>query len=336
MTMRVGIIGMGFMGKTHFEAYGKIDEAAVVAVADGEPKRAGGDLSGVWGNIGEGALTQLPMQQVQGTTEWRQLLAMSDVDVIDICLPTSAHLEVVLAALEAGKHVLCEKPLALTAADAQSIADAAEQAAGLFMPAMCMRFWPQWAWLKQAVADGRYGKVLAATFRRVASMPPGWFCDGQMSGGALLDLHIHDTDFVYYLFGKPRAVSSRGYSKTSGRIDHVVTQYDYEQVPLVQAEGSWCMQGGFTFEMRYTVNFETATADFDLSRPDPLIVSQDGKAQPVGCGSGDGYLNELSYFAQCVQNARPPATVTAQDAVAAIHIVEAEGRSVLTAQPVPL
>ncbi len=334
--VRVGIVGLGFMGKTHYEAYEKIGGARVVAIADADAKRAGGDLSGVWGNIGKGRPAQLPMDRIKGMTDYREMLAMDEVDVVDICLPTPAHKEAAIAALTSGKHVLIEKPLARTSGDAQQIADAAANAEGLFMPAMCMRFWPQWAWLKQAVSDGRYGKVLAATFRRMASMPPGWFHNGQMSGGALLDVHIHDTDFVYYLFGKPNAVSSRGYSKTTSEIDHVLTQYIYDEVPVVYAEGGWCLSDGSGFTMRYTVNFENATADFDISRPDPLIVSRNGKRESIACDGGDGYLNELRYFVSCVQDNHKPNTVTAQDAVESIRIVEAEGASIPSGRPVTL
>jgi len=103
---------------------------------------------------------------------------------------------------------------------------AAQAAHGFFMPAMCLRFWPQWVWAKQAITQGAYGRVLAARFRRV-SEPPGWsrstYFNGEQSGGALLDLHIHDTDFVQFLFGRPRGVFSTGLTRFSGAIDHVVT-----------------------------------------------------------------------------------------------------------------
>ena len=85
-------------------------------------------------------------------------------------------------------------------------------------------------------------------------------------GGAILDLHIHDTDFVQHCFGKPKAVFSRGYSRPTNAIDHVLTHYLYDDVPLVTAEGGWAMTPGFGFQMQYTVNFERATAVFDPGR----------------------------------------------------------------------
>jgi predicted dehydrogenase len=324
---RIGIIGLGFMGRMHIGAYAKLPGARLVAIADQDAKRAQGDFSGSWGNIAGSAET-LDMTGIAGTTDFQALIGHPDVDVVDICVPTPAHEALAIAALDAGKHVLCEKPLALDSGSASRIAQAAARARGLFMPAMCMRFWPQWAWLKRAVAEERYGHVMGATFRRVASMPPGWFSNGQMSGGALLDLHVHDTDFVFHLFGKPDAVFSRGYSKTSGRTDHIVTEYLYDRGPaLVSAEGSWCMANGFSFTMRYTVNFERATVDFDITREHQLIVSQDGKAEPIDL-AGDGYEAELAYFVECVRTRRAPELVTAEDAVTGMRILEAEQRSI--------
>jgi predicted dehydrogenase len=322
------------MGRTHYEAYQEIAGAVVVAVADQDPKRAAGDLAGTGGNVLQGGLSKLPMDRIKGTTNASELIAMKDVDVVDVCLPTTQHVDVAIEAIRAGKHVICEKPLARTCADAERIAAAARGGRGMFMPAMCMRFWPQWAWLKRAVGEKRYGKVLSATFRRVASMPAGWYRDGTISGGAALDLHIHDSDFVQHLFGMPRAVISRGYSKTSGEIDHLSTQYIYDDVPLVHAEGSWCLADGYGFSMQYTVNFENATADFDLAREKPLLVTQGGKSEPVDAGAGFGYAAELRYFLDCVKTGQRPTVVTADDAVRSIRIVEAEVKSVRTGQAV--
>jgi predicted dehydrogenase len=332
--MNIGIIGLGMMGRTHYEAYQEIPGAKVVAVADRNPKRAAGDLSGTGGNVLKGGVNQLPMDKICGTTNASELIAMKDIDIIDVCVPTVEHVSVAIEALKSGKHVLCEKPLARTLGEAEKIAAAAREAKGFFMPAMCMRFWPQWAWLKKAVAEKRYGKVLAASFRRVAQMPAGWYKDGKASGGAALDLHIHDTDFIQHVFGMPKAVSSRGYPKESGEIDHLATNYIYDDVPLVIAEGGWAMTDGFGFMMQYTVNFEKATADFDLAREQPLKVSQGGKTEAIDCGPGFGYAAELRYFLDCVGKGERPSIVTADDGVRSIKIVEAEVKSARSGETV--
>jgi predicted dehydrogenase len=330
--IRIGIIGLGFMGRMHYGVYDKFSEAHVVAVSDSNPKRASGDLSDGWGNVEGAEITRLPMDRIRGTTNWRELIGWDDVDVVDICLPTPAHLEIVTAALAAGKHVLCEKPLALSSADARKIAAVAAAARGFFMPAMCMRFWSEWEWLKRAIAGEHYGKVRSATFRRAGTTPVGWFRDGKLSGGGLFDLHIHDIDFIYHLFGKPNGVFSRGYSKDTGAIDHVVTQYLYDAPMLVSAEGAWGMANGYPFRMGFTVNFDRATAEFRSDRDTPLVLYADGKANPVEHAKHNGYVGEMSYFLECVKTGTKPQRVTADDAVMGLQIAEAEARSIATGQ----
>ena len=327
--VRIGIIGLGMMGRTHFEAYGKVAGARVVAICDIDPKRAAGDLAGTGGNVLEGGLTQLPMDRIAGMRDYREMIKRADVDVVDICVPTPLHAEMVVAALEAGKHVMSEKPLARTVAEGERIAEAAGRAKGIYMPAMCIRFWPEWAWLKEAVADGRYGKVRSATFRRLTTRQGRWFADGKQSGGGILDLHVHDVDFVQYLFGKPRGVMSRGYTAYTGEIDHVVTQYLYDDVPMVVAEGGWCLSEPFGFKMQYLVNFEKATAVYDFPGvAEPLVLYRDGKREVVTCAKEFGYDVELRYFVECVETRRRPTVVTAADGVMALKIVEAEKRSI--------
>jgi len=334
--IRVGIIGLGMMGRCHLAGWGKAEGAEVVAVADTDPKRAAGDLSGGWGNIDAGT-EMIDMDRVTGTTDPHELIAMENVDVVDVCVPTPFHEELAIAALEAGKHVVCEKPLARTAAAAARIAEAAAASPGMFMPGMCIRFWPQYKWLKDVVDNGAYGRVLSAAFRRMASMPPGWFADAEMSGAAALDLHLHDTDFVQYLLGMPQAVASCGYSKTTAGVDHIVTRYFYDEVAVVIAEGAWCMDDGYGFNMSYMVNFENATADFDFSRgDDPLVVSSGGEKQVITCDGSDGYEGELAYFAECITAGTPPTIVTAEQAAESIRIVEAEVASIETGAPVSL
>ncbi|MBU6402975.1 MAG: gfo/Idh/MocA family oxidoreductase, partial [Verrucomicrobia bacterium] len=200
---------------------------------------------------------------------------------------------------------------------------------------------PEWAWLKGAIDAGTYGRVLDARFRRVGE-PPGWgqenFFNGAKSGGALLDLHIHDTDFVQFCFGRPRSVYSAGYSKVSGAIDHVVTQYRVASGAAVHAEGSWGMTAGFGFNMSYTVNFEHATADYDLSRgTEALKLFEKGHPpHTVQCEGIDGYVGELRHLIESIRSGKPPTVVTAEDGLSAVEICEAEEQSVKTGHVVSL
>ncbi len=338
--LKIGIIGMGFMGRMHYRCYQSLgtDVVKVAAICDIDPQLARGELASGWGNLGDNKPTQLPMHEIEGTTDYHKLLNIADLDAVDVCVPTPVHAEIACAAIEAGKHVLCEKPLGRTSKDAKLIENAAAKAQTLSMPAMCIRFWPAYAWLKAAVDEKRYGPVRAAHFTRLSSAPGRWFDDGEQSGGALLDLHIHDTDFIHYLFGKPAAVFSRGYPASSGKIDHVLTHYHYDNVPLVTAEGGWSMALGYPFKMAWTVNFENATADFDLSRPveQQLMLYADGKGEGIVIPTTDGWYEEIAYFVDCVTKRRTPSVVTMSQARQSIEIVEAEQASIAAGKMITL
>jgi predicted dehydrogenase len=336
--VNVAVVGLGFMGVTHIRAYQQLPSARIVAVCDAIRLPVNGVLPNVQGNIAGSAADIDLGRDVKVYRALNEVLADPEIELIDLCVPTPLHPEQSIAALQAGKHVLCEKPMALASARAGEIVDAARSARGFFMPAMCMRFWPGWSWLKRVVQEQTYGKVLAARFRRLSEMP-AWskdtYASGNDSGGALLDLHIHDTDFVQFLFGRPAAVFSSGVLRANNA-DHVVTQYLYPDGPAVYAEGSWLLTKGFT--MGYTVHCERATLDYDLARgAEALHVTEEGQPPRVmKLEDGDGWGAEIRYMIECVRNGKAPDIVTAQDGLSAIEICEAEDKSIKTGAVVRL
>ncbi|MFO1476029.1 MAG: Gfo/Idh/MocA family oxidoreductase [Verrucomicrobiota bacterium] len=333
-TINVAVAGLGFMGATHLRVWRRLRNARLLAVCDPSRAPVNGVLAGVQGNLGNSTPVPLP-QSVRVYREFDELAADPEIEVIDLCTPTLLHPEQVLAALEAGKHVLCEKPLARDAAEARRLLQRIRRAKPFLMPAMCMRFWPGWRELKQIVDEQTYGRVLAAAFRRV-SAKPAWGRKGVHAGGALYDLHIHDTDFVNFLFGRPDRVMSTGLADSEGNIDHVVTQYVLPGGPVVHAEGSWLQAGDFN--MAFTVHCERATIDFDLSRgAAPLRIARPGRKPRYPKIAGpDGYEREIRYFLDCVARGERPAAVTALDALTALEILRAEEISVRTGRIVSL
>jgi predicted dehydrogenase len=333
--VRIGIVGLGFMAATHIRAYLKIPNAQIVALCSPSGRHLDGDFTNVAGNINTGDPLKLDVSNIRGFRSVDEMLAWGELDVVDICAPTITHPDLAVAALKAGKHVLCEKPMARTSADAKRMVAAARAAKKILMPAMPLRFWPHWSWLREVIRSGEFGRCLGARFRRVTE-PPGWgkehFGNGALSGGALLDLHVHDTDFVQFAFGKPTAVYSRGYTKHTGAIDHVVTQYEVASGAIVHAEGAWAMSPGFGFNMSFTANFEKATIDYDIVRAaDALKVFEDGKARVVALDGPDGYALEATHLIEQILNNASP-IVTAEDGQSAVEICEAEERSVKSGQ----
>jgi predicted dehydrogenase len=352
--IRVGVIGLGFMGATHIAAYQATARAGfdcrLVAVADSKASRRAGELWDVGGN----AVSDVSQRQrafdpsiVRGYETAEQLIADSDVDLVSICTRTDTHVDLAARALRAGKHVLVEKPVSLCADEIRMLDQVATESGKICMPAMCMRFWPAWSWLKGRVDDGQFGKCLSAKFTRLAAMPrwSSFFADGAKSGGALVDLHIHDVDFVYWCFGRPTQVCSVGRLGDSSAIDHVTSAYRFAKPPFgsepqgrkqaaahVVAEGGWDHHDGFAFRMGYVAIFEDATADFDLTRDPQLLLCRDGKSEAVALENLSGYDVQTRHLLDAInQSTRTIATLT--DAAAVAEILDAERESVLSGQP---
>ncbi len=321
----IGVLGLGFMGQTHLKAYRSAAAAGfanhVVAVADKDPARRKGDFSG--GNfLKESDGPIFDPARTRGYEDASDLLADPGVDLVSICTHTDTHVDLAIAALDAGKHVLLEKPVAVASRDVERLIERARKSDRLVMPAMCMRFWPAWEWLKQRIDDDAFGRVRSATFRRLGTRPAwggGFYADLGRSGGALIDLHIHDADFVLHLFGAPDAVDA------AGDLEHVTAAYRFKRGPKhVVAEGGWDHTPGFPFRMRYTVVFEQATADFDIGRDPQLLLCRDGAAKAVELPATDGYDGEVRHLLRAITTGSTELRATLDDALLLARLLERE------------
>ena len=336
--IRVGLIGLGFMGLTHYDRYCKMENAEIVAIADVSPAKRAGDVSAIRGNVDTGAnASRLDFSHVKVYENALDLIANPDVDLVDVCTPTPWHAEYVIAALKAGKHVMAEKPLARTLAQAEAIGEALKGAKGQFNVGMVVRVFPEYQYLYQQHKAGAYGKLRSAVLRRISHTlndPKGahwnnWFMNADYSGGALLDLHLHDTDFLCYLLGRPKAVSSTGLNITSDHgTDHVITRYHYDDGTLAMAEGNWACADGVKFHRSFELIYEKATVRL---MPDaPLTVYwNDGRVEKPALSGVDGYAFELQYFVDCIQKGvKADGYQTFEDVLGSFKVVMAEQESV--------
>jgi predicted dehydrogenase len=330
----VGVIGLGVMGRTHVMAFRAADSAGLsnrlVAVCDRNAGRRAGlvDAPGNLGRITAGKRLFDP-RKVKAYERAEDLIADPEVDVVSVCTHTDSHVDLALAALAAGKHVLVEKPVALRSSEAARLATAAAASRKLCMPAMCMRFWPGWDWMRAHVASGAFGAVKSAVFRRLGAHP-AWsqhfYGDFDRSGGALFDLHVHDADFVRWCFGEPASVAA------SGSLEHATTSYRFEHGPAhVVAEGGWIRTPGFAFRMCATIVFEEATADFDLARKPKLLLTRHGSTSPVAIESTTGYDGEVRHFLSTIAGTTKELTATIAESVALTRMLEAEQKSLARA-----
>jgi len=326
------------MGRMHYRCWQAQAGAQVVAVCDADPQ-AFGEAARHRGNIA-GAEGEVDLAGVSVYHDFAEMLRSETLDAVSITLPTYLHAACTIEALASGRHVLCEKPMALHLDEATQMIEAARASGKILQIGHCIRFWPEYAQAKAIVESGKYGAVMAATFQRLAATAARrtqtWFADESRSGGMTLDLHIHDTDFVHYLFGPPQAVNSFGAVNGGGGLAHVVTHYEYDD-KLVAAEGGWAMMPSFGFEMRFHVALERATLAFDSRRkPSLQVCPAEGEAQWLDCGAGDGYTREIEHFTKRILGQPVPPVVTLDEAWNSLRIALAERESARTGQRIAI
>ncbi len=337
--IRAAVVGLGFMGQTHVRAYrdAAMDGLPVrlAAVCDADPKRLDPKAVAA-GNLGNADGTPLfDPAETDTYSDLDQLLASDGIDLVSICTHTSTHVDFAIRTLLAGKHCIVEKPVALSRAEVERLLPVARQAQAkgvLCMPAMCMRFWPAWAWLRETIAASTYGPVRSATFTRLGSTPTwadAFYKNPAESGGAILDLHIHDTDFVHACFGAPDQVTSIGDHA------HITTLYRFEKDPLhVAAEGCWDRDPSAPFVMRYRVDFERASAEFDISAQNPLLLYSNGQMRPIEVSPMSGWELQIRAMIETLarDDSTPPLTIA--EAALVMRTIEAERASLVSGQPV--
>jgi predicted dehydrogenase len=336
--VKVGIIGLGFMGTTHLDIYRNNPKAEIVAIADVNADKLKGDISSVVGNISGGDNRRpLDLDGVSLYKDGFELIKDPAVEIVDICVPVFLHKKFATAALEFNKHVICEKPLAKNSAEAEDIIVAAKKSQGFLLVGMCIRFWPEYVHAKDLIKSGELGKVRSASLKRLSPSVDGnswenWFMDSELSGGAVYDLHLHDSDAVRWMFGMPKSVSSFGAIgvKSHNGVDHVVTRYDMGDGSLVTAEGGWDAAKNTPFEMSFQIVCDKGTIRF--SETGYKVIYETGEVEtpsPAKENLPTGWHAEIDYMLDCVLFGKPPYDLVPLDEILeSIKIVEAEMRSI--------
>jgi predicted dehydrogenase len=347
LMVRIGLIGIGFMGMTHFEATRKVNGGQIAAIATRDQKKLAGDWSSIQGNFGPRG-GQVDLSGIKKYSDYRELLADPEIDLVDICLPTDQHEKMTLEALAAGKDVLVEKSIALDTSAADRMVDAAKRAGRLLMVAHVLPFFPEFKFAAECIQGGQYGKLRAAHFRRVIAKPD-WSADMgdvEKTGGPGIDLHIHDNHFIGLVCGVPQAVQSRGILE-KGFAQYLTTQYLYADPELTVS----CLSGGIAakgmpFGHGYEIYLERATLLYDfctlgsepsLNRPLTLIT-EDGKVtQPKLDGGTEwcsAFTSEIQVAVDAVRTGTEPALLSGGLARDALKLCYLEAESIRTGRQV--
>ena len=327
--LQVGVVGLGFMGQTHVSAFQRAAGCDLVAVADRDSSRLTGEPVNN-GNFDTGGEERLfDPAEVSTCEDAMELIEHPDVELVSVTTPTHTHRALARTVIASGRHLLVEKPVDLDPGVLRELAAEARDLGVLAMPAHCMRFWPAWVWMKARLDDSTYGRCHRASFLR-SGAAPGWnqefYLDETKSGGAIVDLHIHDTDFILHCFGTPAAVSSEGSRR------YVFTRYEYADGPAeVVAEGGWLEDVDAEFSMRARFECEHGTMTFDIGRdPEIVIERPDGtrEPRPEASEGGTGYDGQVRALIDAINAGDSEPPVTLDHAAETARVLEAEIASV--------
>ncbi len=325
---RVAVIGAGKIGRTHAEAYAAISNAELVAICDSRV---------------DAAQELADELCVAAVTDAGKLLKEYEIDAVSICTPTPTHLEMIKAAAAAGKHIACEKPLARTISQAMEADRICEEAGVTLFVAHVVRWFPEYSRLKALVDSGAIGEtveVRASRQSRTPFRPDNWLTNVQNSGGAVLDLMIHEFDWLRSVYGDVRKVYARGlYNAGIPETDYALVTLRFDSGVIAHVEGSWQRPNGFAMCMEIAGTEGLLEYRSDLSSA--LVIETKGKDGQPGhttrenCEFVNPYQLELQHFVDCLENGTSP-LVTGKDGVEAVRIAEAALRSITTGDPVTL
>jgi predicted dehydrogenase len=314
--MKIGIVGAGFMGVTHAAAWAETE--AQIA-----------------GFVAETADEARPLAEQYGAKIYPDLASLLEqVDVVDLCTPTHQHHPMVLQAAAAGKHIVCEKPLARSLAQAQEMLWACRSAGVRLLVAHVVRYFPEYALAKAAVEGGKIGRPGVIRLSRGSFRPKkpvgNWFLDEAKSGGVLMDLMIHDFDYARWIAGEVESVFAK--KVTAGRpeagIDFGLAILKHAGGALSHIAGAWAYPPP-TFRTHIEIAGDAGLIEFDSDDSAPirdLIARSLGDAPDVGLPSSpvseSPYTTQIKDFYQALQSGAP-ARVTAEDGLRSVQIAEA-------------
>jgi predicted dehydrogenase len=289
--VKVGIIGAGYIGEIHAECYKKIKNAELMAIVD---------------VVDEKRIKLAAKYNVKSYSSTDDLLKYEDVECVDICVPSFLHSKIFKKVGEAGKHVFCEKPLALTLDDADEMIDVAKKNKIKAFVGHVLRFFPEYVKAKEIIKKGNLGRPLYGSFNRLFSIPSqDWADNEKYGGGVTLDLQIHDLDIMIWIFGKPNIVKSQGlYDKKTGGFNQVVTTVKFEEGGLGLAETGWAFSKGFPNMMGFRILCEKGVIEWlrrkNLEKNDLIVYKSNGSADVLNVEQIDAFLSECQYFIDCI------------------------------------
>ncbi len=323
--LRIGVIGLGWFGEIHCETIAGVPNLELAALCTRTPERL---------------KSQADKFGVKKTyRDYRDMLADSEIDAVSIVTMWDQHTDPAIAALQAGKHVFLEKPMASTVADCNKIIAAAKKSRGILQIGHICRFNPRYRMAKQAIDQGKIGKIVALSSRR--NIPAAWTPEILNKIGPIVGDAIHDTDLMLWFTGD-KVVSAYAQTVSVRGLKHPdigQTMYRFKNGATATLETVWCMpeKTPFDIDERMSIIGTDGIIHIQDTFPNLGIVSSDKLHSPdttywpmfVGVRGG-ALREEFAYFADCALKGKTPAIGRPEDAAAALEATLAAERSART------
>ncbi len=324
---KVAILGFGFMGMTHAENILKNSDLELVAIIDKNPNAVTDKCLAQTGNFSTGSVDIGRLLAIRNYVSLDDCLEFEDFDAVHICLHTDLHYEMTRKVLLHGKHVLLEKPFCLNMKQAEELIRLAKEKEKILMVGHVVRFMPPYQKLKKLIDTGQYGKLKFLSMSRFSGVPSwGEWMDRRVtygsSGGALFDLLIHDIDFVNQILGKPGSIKCNYLPGLLSKHDYITALWSYFDKDInVKIEGGNIFHSNFPFQAGYMAKFELASVQYSSAKGDIIQIATDSGLEEIPSGkAGDGFFNEIDYFAQCMNQNRPPVECLPESSLQTIQL----------------
>ena len=309
--LKAVLIGIGGMGSVHFNAYKNIKDVELTAVCDVRMDMLKEKTEGM---------------DIKLYSDFNEMIKAENPDIVDICTPTYLHKKMSIASMENGANVLCEKPMALSAEDCREVIKTAEKTGKLFMAAHVVRFMNAYIYLKNIIKNGKYGKLLRLDMKRASEIPrwswENWMLDRNKSGHVVVDMMIHDIDFVQDVFGLPQDIKGVYYDMKD-MTNYASFDYIYDGF-TVSAETGW-YNPDVPFAAGYFALFENGFVElkdalYDCGEKVDFDNTVTTGETDINISDVDGYDAEIAYFADCVRSGKAPDMVTPESSAASVEL----------------
>lgn len=311
--VKIGILGAGAMGAMHAAAYADVPEAEVVGIFSRDPARAR-SVAALCG--------------AEPFSDAAALIRYAGVDAIDVCLPSALHRSFVIPALEQGKHVFCESPLALRLDEARQMRDAARRTGRLLQIGLLMRSVGAYAHVRDAVSSGEHGRLLSlATWRLGSYLRPEGLDRKAHYGDPSTELMTFDFDAALWLMGRPARLSASAVRMEGGTPGEISALLSWDDGRHATIAASGLMPTGFPFSTGFRALFERAAFELhqvfrDRGPPQSTFTTADTTSPPapVAMQGRNPYEVELQRFIDCIGGRADPALLDAERAIEALEL----------------